>query len=304
VSGAAPVDFVLVFNAGAAASSSATTSSFVNSSVKSSSSVATSVAVSSKVASSLVVSSSSAPASSSAKSSSSAMNTAGVIFSENFEGAAINTQPAGWNNLIGYIWNGNNSVTNGNYALIDNAKAYSGTNSIHFKGSFAQIVKPLPPGTNRLYIRAYVNMAKQMGSQPGDNHEHIMGIKATPDANKEIRVGQIKGHLGTNEVPTDNISPLYATWGTGPIISANAWHCVESSFLGDTAYNELRMYVDGVLVHSITSNADWNNGAMPNNWMNGFFNYVELGFQSYSNNSTDVWMDNIVVSTQPIGCGI
>jgi polyisoprenoid-binding protein YceI len=142
-----------------------------------------------------------------------------------------------------------------------------------------------------------------LGNDPGDNHEHIMGIKRTPDANDEIRVGQIKGVLGTNHIPSDNIAPKMAQWNSGPQLAANTWYCVETSYYADTAYDELRMWVNGTLVHSITSANDWNNGALSADWLSDKFNYAMLGFHSFSGHNADVWMDDIVLSTQPIGCG-
>ncbi len=261
---------------------------------------------STSVASSSIAPPSSSSASSrmSASSSSTGGVGAGVLFQDSFDSGAVNTQPAGWDNFIAWNFNGNNVPTASTYALIDSSKSFSGTKSVHFKGQITQLIKALPPGVRRLHIRAYVNMTKQLGSEPSDNHEHIMGLKKTPDANNEVRIGQIKGVLGTNEVPSDNIAPKMAQWGRGPIITPNAWHCVESAFYADTAYNEVYMWVDGALVHSITSANDWNNGSLPANWLSDKFNYVMFGFHSFSGNSTDVWMDDIVVSTQPIGCGV
>jgi polyisoprenoid-binding protein YceI len=187
--------------------------------------------------------------------------------------------------------------------LIDNTKSYNGSNSVHFKGSPSQLMRSLPTGVTRLYMRAYVNMSKSMGADPADNHEHIMGVRKTTDANDEIRVGQIKGVLGTNEVPSDNIAPKQDKWGTGTKLNANTWYCIETGMLTDTAYDELYMWVDGTLVHSITSSADWNNGALGANWLDGKFKYAMFGFHSFSGNTADVWMDDIVVSTSRIGCG-
>src|SRR5690606_17569766 len=65
----------------------------------------------------------------------------------------------------------------------------------------------------------------------------------------------------------------------------------------------LRMRVNGNEVHSITSGADWNNGNLAADWMSDKFRYVMFGFHSFSNRNADVWMDDLVVSTQPIGCG-
>jgi polyisoprenoid-binding protein YceI len=228
-----------------------------------------------------------------------------VLFSENFETGTVNTQPAGWENFISWVHNNSNTSSGAQYALIDNSKSYNGSNAIHFKGGAApaQIIRALPAGVQRLYTRAYVNMSRPMGNVAGDNHEHIFGLKKTPDANNEIRVGQIKGVLGTNHIPSDNIAPKMSQWFSGPQMAANTWHCVETAYLADQAYDSLYMWVNGNLVHSITSAADWNNGALAADWMSDKFTYVMFGFHSFSGNSADVWMDDIVVSTQPIGCG-
>jgi len=236
---------------------------------------------------------------------SSVNNGAGVLFSDTFESGAVNTQPSGWENFIGWVPNNGNTSTGAQYALIDNTKFYSGGKSIHFKGGAApaQIIRALPAGTQRLYTRAYVNMSVAMGNVAGDNHEHILGLKKTKDANDEIRVGQIKGVLGTNHIPSDNIAPKMSQWYSGPQMAANTWYCVEVDYLADQAYDTLKMRVNGTEVHSITSSSDWNNGALAADWMSDKFNYVMFGFHSFSGRSADVWMDDIVVSTQPIGCG-
>ncbi|MEJ2692122.1 MAG: hypothetical protein P8166_03460, partial [Candidatus Thiodiazotropha sp.] len=152
-----------------------------------------------------------------------------VIFSETFEDADLDTQLAGWDNFLNYNYNTANSVNNGTYALVDDTYAYNGSHSIHFKGSLAQIVRALPDNTQRVHMRAYVRMSKQMGNVAGDNHEHIMGIKKTQDANNEVRIGQIKGVLGTNDVPTDNIAPTSAHWGSGKALLPDTWYCVETA---------------------------------------------------------------------------
>jgi len=272
------------------------------------SSVASSIASSVRSSSSAVTVSSAASSSraaSSVVSTSSVSNGAGVFVTDGFESGSVGSAPAGWSTFIAWVFNGNNSQSSGNYALIDNTKSYSGSNSIHFRGGQnpAQIVRALPSGTQRLHMRAYVNMSKAMGNQAGDNHEHIMGIKRTQDANDEIRVGQIKGVLGTNHVPSDNIAPRQSQWWSGPQMAANTWYCVETAYYGDTSYDQLYMWVNGTLVHSVTSANDWNNGALSADWLSDKFNYAMLGFHSFSGNTADVWMDDIVLSTQPIGCG-
>ena len=48
---------------------------------------------------------------------SSASSLTGVLFQEDFESGADNTQPAGWDNFIGWIYNAQNTNTNASYAV-------------------------------------------------------------------------------------------------------------------------------------------------------------------------------------------
>ena len=58
-----------------------------------------------------------------------------------------------------------------------------------------------------------------------------MGIRGkVGSADNEIRFGEIKGVIGINEVPTDNIAPKMDQWGKGPVLAANTWHCIEVAF--------------------------------------------------------------------------
>ena len=164
---------------------------------------------------------------------------------------------------------------------------------------------PLPAGTNRLFVRAMVFLEVQLGNNPSPsaNHETLICIRGTPGgANDEIRFGEIKGAIGTNEVPSDNISPQMDQWNGGPSVSPNEWHCFEVDFLGDQPQNELHARVDGQEVHAVTAPDQWQNGMLPANWMNGKFDEVIFGWHSFSNVQTNVWMDDIVLSTQAIGC--
>jgi polysaccharide lyase-like protein len=230
-----------------------------------------------------------------------------AFFLDDFESSTVGQAPPNWDYFVAYVANQNNPSGNAS-ALVDDTRAVSGTHSVHFVGgaSPAQITLPLPAGTNRLFVRAQVFMTRQLGAQnnPMPNHETLIGIRGTPgQASNEVRFGEIKGVIGTNEVPSDNISPHQDQWGMGPAVAPNEWHCMEIQFLGDIpAMNELHAFVDGELVHEITAADQWQNGNLGGNWMAGKFIEVFLGWQSFSNIQTDVWMDDIVLSTSPIGC--
>lgn len=233
-------------------------------------------------------------------------NTPGNGFiTEDFESGTVGQQPAGWDNFVGWVKNGNNTATGQAFALVDDSKKHGGTKSIHFKGGQqpAMITRALPNGTNKLYVRAWVYMTRQLGQNPGANHETLIGIrKESGGANDEIRFGEIKGAIGTNEVPSDNISPKMDLWGKGPVIPKDTWVCLEVAFLADEAQHKLHAWADGTLVHEVTSGDQWQNGTMPATWMNGKFVEVILGWHSFSSQDIEVWMDDIVLATSRVGC--
>jgi hypothetical protein len=226
------------------------------------------------------------------------------FLSEDFEAQTVGQQPTGWDNFV--AWNKNGMNPSGDtLALVDETRAHGGKRSMHFHGGQnpAMITKTLPTGTNKLYVRAYFWMSRQLGMNPGANHETLIGIRGTTGgASDEVRFGEIKGVIGTNEVPSDNISPKMDLWGKGPVIPANAWACIEVAFLADQANHTLHAWHDGTLVHEVTSGDQWQNGSMPATWLNGKFLEVIVGWHSFSSNTIDVWMDDLVLSTSPVGC--
>jgi hypothetical protein len=226
------------------------------------------------------------------------------FFSDGFESGTNGMQPAGWDNFIAYIAKGSNP-NGATLALVDSTRAHTGTKSVKVHGGQqpAQLTRPLPTGTNKLYARAWIWFTRQLGMNPGANHETLLGIrKAVGSANDEVRFGEIKGVIGTNEVPSDNISPKMAQWGMGPVVAPNGWRCIEVAFLADQAQHTLTAWADGVMVHAITAPDQWQNGNLPANWMNGKFVEFIMGWQSFSGIDTDLWIDDVVLSNSPIGC--
>ncbi|MES1205396.1 MAG: hypothetical protein ABUS79_05615 [Pseudomonadota bacterium] len=225
------------------------------------------------------------------------------FLNEDFEAGIVGKQPAGWDNFISYQKNNMNPDGAGMMAVVDATRAHSGKNSVHVHGggSPAMLTRPLPTGTNKLYVRGYFYMSRQLGMNPNANHETLIGIRKTA-GNAEVRFGEIKGVIGTNEVPSDNISPRMDQWGKGPVVAANKWACIEVAFLADQPQHTLTAWADGVMVHSITASDQWQNGVLPMNWMNGKFVELIVGWHSFSSATADIWMDDLVLSTGRIGC--
>jgi hypothetical protein len=240
-----------------------------------------------------------------------------AFFFDDFEAGAPGTQPAAWDRWINYTTTAGNTLDGQQYALLDSSDKFSGAQSVHFHAEGAtqpaMLTMALPDNLTRVYIRAYVKTTRQIGNQTPDaqsNHETLMGLRATPnDGNFEIRFGGAKGALGYNMVGparSDAVSPGQALWGSAPAISTGVWHCVELAFINDTPSSpEAHASVDGQEVRAVTQLGDWHVplSGEGTTWLNGMFNEVILGWQSFSPEpSNDVWMDDVVLSESPIGC--
>ncbi|HEV8550250.1 MAG TPA: hypothetical protein VGQ57_14500 [Polyangiaceae bacterium] len=240
------------------------------------------------------------------------------FFTEDFESSTTGMQPMGWDNFISYQKNNPQNPSGMIEVLTDTMHVHGGTKAVHMHGDGnpAQLVRALPKGLTKLYVRAWVFMTRKLGQQTDSsaNHESLIVLRAkSGDANNEVRFGEIKGVIGTNEVPSDNISPTMDKWhqATGPVVQPNVWSCIEVSFLADAMPNTLHATADGMAIHDITSigTDQWQNGAMPSDWLakkfagdSGNAPEIVLGWQSFSSAANDVWMDDIVLSNDPIGC--
>ncbi|MEM9458657.1 MAG: hypothetical protein AAGF11_31060 [Myxococcota bacterium] len=229
-----------------------------------------------------------------------------VLFEEDFEGAADDTVPTGWDSFVGYVVNMNNEPGGMAYALADSSRPHQGTKSLHVLGgqSPAMLTRPFPPGVDRVYVRVYVWLTGKLGQNPGNNHETLIGVRASVgQANDEVRFGEIKGVIGTNEVPSDDISPTMDQWGQGPVIEAGVWNCVEVAFLADQPNHEVVAWNNGQEVHRVNDPSQWNNGGgLGAQFLDGKFNEFIVGWHSFSSFSNEIWFDDLVVATERVGC--
>jgi hypothetical protein len=236
------------------------------------------------------------------------------FFMDDFESGTVGMQPPGWDNFIAYVKN-NSNPSGTTLALVDTMHVHGGTKAVHFHGDSnpAQIVKALASGMTKLYVRAWFYMTRKLGQQTdmSANHESLVVLRRVSGmASDEVRFGEIKGTVGVNEVPSDNIAPIMDKWhqATGPLVAANTWACIEVAFLADSSPNTLRSWQNGSTLFDVTSvgTDQWQNGTMPADWLAKKFAgtpaEIVLGWQSFSSAANDVWMDDLVLSTSPIGC--
>jgi len=235
-----------------------------------------------------------------------------AFFFDDFEAGAAGTQPAAWDSWINYSNEAGNEAGNPQFALLDDTMSANGAQSIHFhtEGATqpAMLTLRLPAGLSSVHIRALVMSRIAVGGVPADsvsNHETLIGLRAfTNDGNDEIRFGGAKGALGFNAVGpgrSDAVAPLANLWGSGPGMQPGQWHCVEIAFINDGTPRATAT-LDGTVVRDVTSPAGWHI-PVSNQWLDGLYNEVMIGWQSFSvAPANDVWMDDVVLSEQPIGC--
>jgi hypothetical protein len=233
------------------------------------------------------------------------------FFTDGFESDAVGSQPAGFGNLIDYIENGTNPNSSGDFATVDTTHVHSGAHAVHFHVATGTsnpsfLTYTLPAGTNTLYVRAWVYLSQQLGdnaASQNDNHETLFALNGSPgNVNNEIRFGAIKGTVGVNATPSDNITPLQASWNGPPSVPATTWTCLEIAFLGAPTQNELHAWTSDVDLFDVTTPTQWQNGTMPMDWLSGEFVEIDLGWQSFSGFGADVWVDDLVLGNDRIGC--
>lgn len=233
------------------------------------------------------------------------LDPATVLFEEDFESAASGTTPPGWDSFVGYVVNMNNEAGGPAFALADDTRARSGAQALHVLGGStpAMLTRPLPPGTDELHLRAYIWLTVKLGQNPGNNHETLVGVRGSVgQANEEVRFGEIKGVVGTNEVPSDDISPTMDQWGRGPVVEAGQWNCIEVAFVATPGAHEVRAWRDGEEIHRVNDPSQWNNGALGSDFLTGKFNEFIIGWHSFSNVQNELWVDDLVVATERVGC--
>jgi len=235
-----------------------------------------------------------------------------AFFFDDFEAGAPGTQPAAWDSWINYSNVAGNSADNPQFALLDDTQSVSGAQSIHFhtEGATqpAMLTLPLPAGLSSIYIRAFVMSRIAVGGVAADavsNHETLIGLRATAnDGNDEIRFGGAKGALGFNAVGpgrNDAVAPLANLWGSAPGMQPGQWHCVEIAFVNQGTPRATAT-LNGTVVRDVTSPQGWHI-PVSNQWLDGLYKEVMIVWRSFSvAPPNDVWMDDVVLSEQPIGC--
>lgn len=217
----------------------------------------------------------------------------GVLLCDDFEDATPGeAPPAPWTLAM----NGESGT-----ALIDaSTPAQSGTQSVrvdsagNYQTFFALEGAPVFPAPQpALYARAYLRLGQPMTE--GHNTYFKAGAADAISSDNETRLGVMVSMLMINQPDGDRgflSNENYWTDGlAGVVIAEQTWTCVEGFF--DPPNSTVRFWVDEVEVPDLHV-TDWQQDDL------GSFHF---GFEKYAGPDTTIWYDDIVISTEAIGCG-
>ncbi|MEI9952454.1 MAG: hypothetical protein WDO74_26615 [Pseudomonadota bacterium] len=241
-----------------------------------------------------------------------------IILRDNFDNTPVNGPPEGTRWL-----EPPSGSTNG--PTIVSSKAHSAPNSASSTGTSsgqgAALIprSGLPTADNHFYVRVWVNFAKATSAISG--HAAFLVASSTLDqSGTELRLGvSIPPGFATAMVDLNLQNPKdggggevtrfsngFTTGGNplnmaGTTFDADTWSCVEALF--DGGHNEFRLWIGGNEVSNmhVTNFAARATDPPRVTWAPSF-KYLKIGAQNYSGDIGQVWYDDVVVDTVPIGC--
>jgi len=216
----------------------------------------------------------------------------GVFLCDDFEAATAGVFPNGPD------WIPNQCTSHS----VDGSVAHTGTQSLRGGAEAypACMARADISDQTDVYARSWI----QLGDVSSNSGHEIGFLEFGPtDAdNPELRVG-----LRNNdsvciaapgvEVTVDGVAGGERTTCSGVALEANRWYCLEVHFSRGPGRIAFSVQIDGASVVPNTEYAD----AMPA-WSDGPL-FLKLGRSSYGGNGVwPVWHDDVVLSTQPVGC--
>ena len=237
-----------------------------------------------------------------------------VIFADDFESDQNDVQPQQWQALLTHSFgNWVNSPSSTVFALTDSSKAHKGSNSVQIKvdqstAAPSYLVRELPAGTSKVFVRAWVNMDTQLGGGTGDNpgsHAHFMGAMSNLSNNptNEARFGLVDGSRLGGMLFIGDAFTLEAAQDNNLPIPANTWTCVEWKLESKSGMDEMRGWVNDEAVFTATSASDWQNNS-GENFAAETLKYIHLGWRPFGSISQpeSIWFDDVVIASERVGC--
>ncbi|HEY0709000.1 MAG TPA: hypothetical protein VGG33_19485 [Polyangia bacterium] len=231
----------------------------------------------------------------------------GALLCEDFEG-----YPAGGSLAPNWM-----TDTTGGTVAVDGTKPYRGTKAVHFRATAStsnllQIWKkgaPLfPIKNNTFYGRVMMWLSRQPTGGVHFNTVQANGLLPGSTQIAKYAYGAMYEKLmaGYTIRPREDASPT-VDCGKSPGTTGypvGQWVCAEWKF--DGANDEMHYWLNGVAqtaVDVIKTDASCVMAPPGNRWRAPVFDKVMLGWYSQPfAQPIDLWMDDIVISTEPIGC--
>jgi hypothetical protein len=212
---------------------------------------------------------------------------AAALFCDDFETAPMLSES--WTTRV----NGDGTV-----AIDESIAAHSGARSVRVNATGYQTffalsgapVFPVPGGS--LYVRVFIRLREAMTA--GHNTYFEAGPSDSTDAQYETRVGVQQQQLMINQPAGDRGFLANQNYYVDNIIGAHlteeTWGCVEAFF--DPANSTIRLWLDDAEILDL-ARTDWQQDEIAE---------LRFGYEKYAGPNTEIWFDDIVVASEPIGC--
>jgi hypothetical protein len=232
----------------------------------------------------------------------------GTLLCEDFESYTAPTDLAGaWTTTV-------TAAT----LTVDTTKASHGQRALHITAAagtpVAVIAKQGPPLFPVAGDVIFGRVMMWLTATPGGNY-HWNNIQAAGDLPGTIlwgkygwggQFGKILAGYTVRTAQTATTATIDCSNPSASAFPSQKWVCVEWEF--DGVKNEMHLWLDGALVTDVDvvgmGTRCVNNADLGKPWTAPTFSFLSLGWQQYqgSNGPLELWMDDVAVGTQRIGC--
>jgi hypothetical protein len=192
----------------------------------------------------------------------------------------------------------------GDEPTIDASRAARGTRSLHivaaggFASSVFQLWEPFPLPRNTFWIRLFVYFA----ALPTDvGPWTLIRAHTVPSAASYVSLGGYSD--GSTNVLMHSLSSPYVAlrdMDSSSDIPVGEWLCLE--WLNDGAADEARLFWNNVERPSLHATPALTSTLDPGNYSTPEFDFLEIGWGSTRTGPWEMWLDEIAISSERIGC--
>ncbi|MDX2019213.1 MAG: hypothetical protein SF187_03165 [Deltaproteobacteria bacterium] len=228
----------------------------------------------------------------------------GVLFCDNFDKAAANSEPAAPFWVPQPAWqNDRNKIV----STQSHSPPHSVTVTAASYGSHLIAAMGFPPVDNSFFVRVFMRLEKSTKDM-GGHVDFIEGAESETDAGEELRLGASHGIVDVNLIPGNKGSgggektqfsngdvDIPRDTG-GVVLEAGRWYCIEAHFDGKN--HQFHLWIDDK--EQATMNvSDWKQGRT--GWSPAY-KFLKIGGQNFSGQMGRAWYDDVAVGSKRIGC--